>query len=270
LHLAGLYRWLDVHYAHEQGADVLGKWVFAEDWAMLNAEHPAWDYRWMQATAGDVLIAHALGGAGTDQANTLPQLRRSYTQGLRIMEIDIWLGVDGILYCHHGPEQPIPHANACTFKAALREAVAQDLWLVLDIKTAFETTARRIVQQLQQPNDATHLVFQLYQPADYQLFVQLQQTLPLAGPILTGYVSRRSGNHLLQQAQRLGIAAVALPLHRLPALYRPLPNKVMLLTHPVHDCAAYLQARAFGARGMYVAGELINRQQGQVRCLSAH
>ncbi len=258
LHLLGLYRWVDVHYASEKGADLVGEWVFDEDWAVLNAHHLPMDYQWLRHSFGTIYVSHALGGAGTAEANTLMQMQQSHARGLRVMEVDIWRAADDTLFCHHGPNQPSPSPHNCRFEEALQYAVDNNLWLILDIKTAFEPTARLLLQRLNRPSDASHVVFQLYKPEDYTSFVQWQQTLPLAGPILTGYLSRRSGNHLLQQAQRLGVMAVTLPLHRLRALGQPLPIGVALFTHPVHDCNAHEQARDAGVSGMYIAIALEN------------
>jgi hypothetical protein len=98
-----IVRWADTHYAGEALKDGWGRWRFYEDWGNVPALRARQDYSWVSP---GMLAAHALGGAGSVEENTLSSMDKSLALGLKVLEIDVWLDRDGQLRCHHGPESP--------------------------------------------------------------------------------------------------------------------------------------------------------------------
>jgi hypothetical protein len=267
LGLAGLaaipvLKWADVHWADEAIKDLWGRWRHDEDWARAVSLPTGLDYGWLSGSKGPVLVAHALGESGGMGQNTLSALQRSTATGLRLLEIDIWLDTSGRLRCHHGPKPPSPWAEGeCTFDAALDAARRANGWLVLDIKTAFAATGAEIVARLADDDAASHIVFQLYRPDDLSQFASWSARRRLPGPIVTAYLARRSLDHVAFHAARVGAKALTVPLYRLPALGKRPPGLVVL-THPVHECAAIAAARAGHADGLYLTSALAGAPPG--------
>lgn len=242
-----LVRWVDIHYAGEALKDSWGRWRFHEDWGKVAPLHAGQDYRWV---SNPLLVAHALGGAGSVEENTLASMDKSLALGLKVLEIDVWLDQDGQLRCHHGPGNPGPlKAGDCTWQKAFAKASAADAWLILDLKTDFQTTAQALLHGLPHANAARNIIFQLYKPEHVALFAQWQKQYPLPGPLITAYAAKRSLQHIADNVQRIGVEVLTLPLYRRAALKRD-GSRLNLLVHPVGNCAD-VQSSA-PASGYYV------------------
>lgn len=243
---------LDQRWLGERLMDGLARLSKAEDWASAAALERPQDYRWRaQATR----IAHALGEARTDGANTVAALERSYRASLRVFEVDL-MRVDGVLRCQHGPEQSARWRDGDCRLEGLLDALPADGWLVLDIKNDFAAAAQQAIAIARARDRLHQLVFQLYHPGHLAQFNRWQADAPaLAGPLITAYLSHRSVDHIAHHARRAGVEALTLPLPRARA-YRERPAGLGLYVHPVHDCAAATQARAAGAQGSYTLNTL--------------
>lgn len=257
---AGLLRWFDINFFQEKIKDISGVWIFQENWSDVAKLDGELDYSWLNSAAKPVLIAHALGASGAPSQNTLAEMNKSIDKGLRLMEIDLWLDENSVLRCHHGPGQPEKFKNGdCRFEDALELAVKSDSRLILDIKTDFTKTGNILVERVNSLH-ASRVIFQLYKPEQIQQFSKWHQTKPFAGPIVTLYLARRSVNHVYESVIPLGIKALTIPIQRLPALnygYRD----ITVLTHPVHDCEAFLAAEKVGVEGFYVTSSIVDKNR---------
>jgi len=245
-----LVRWADIHYAGETLKDAWGRWRFHEEWGSAPVLRAQQDYRWV---APGMLVAHALGGSGSDEQNTLSTMDKSLALGLKVLEIDVWLDQQGQLRCHHGPEHPAAlKTGECTWDKALQKANAADAWLVLDLKTDFRKTAQALLDRLPNTQAADHIIFQLYKPDHISLFAEWQKQYPLPGPIITSYIAKRSMQHVAQNAQRVGVQVLTLPLYRRAALKNDATG-LHILVHPIHDCTELRLAAP--AAGYYVTAD---------------
>jgi len=237
----------------ERLTDTVSRARGSEDWSVAEPLRHGQDYAWLTSAGVPVRIAHALGESGKPTANTLAAARRAYDAGLRLLEVDL-VDEGGELRCQHdvGPQGDLVK-DGCTFEVLLA-TVPRDAWIVLDIKTGFEAAGRRIVDRVKGTSDATRIVFQLYQHADFALFNRWQAEAKLPGPILTAYRARRAVDHVAGQVGRLGVQAFALPMDRLPAL-SVWPASASVLAHPIHDCAAWAEAMR-RTEGLYTLSSL--------------
>ncbi|WP_431265238.1 hypothetical protein ACQ859_07435 [Roseateles chitinivorans] len=254
---AGGRQWLhraDAALLGERAMDTMARLRTDEDWSMAAALRPDQDYAWLQAGgAPPVRIAHALGESGSATANTLAAARRAYAAGFRVLEVDL-VDEAGVLRCQHdpGPQGDLVQ-DGCTFETLMAE-LPPDAWVVLDIKTDFEVVGRRIVDRVTDTAYAKRVVFQLYRPGDFALFNRWQAQASLPGPILTAYLAHRRIDHVAAEAGRIGVRAFTLPMDRMPALTAR-PAGAAVLVHPVHNCAAWADARRF-ADGAYLLSSL--------------
>ena len=250
-----LVRLMDQNLLGERLKDSLAFVHGQEDWGDAARLERKQDYRWRQSVNGPLLIAHALGEAKFATANTVGALRRSEVKGFRVFESDFWLQ-SGAVRCYHGPEDPPPlQPGDCRFENVL-DALPPGAWLVLDIKTDFQTTAMEILKIAQEKGRLSRLVFQLYAPKQVSLFNGWQKEYPeIPGPIITVYLSHRAVSHIAAHAKRVGVEVLTVPLARVPA-YRTRPDHLALLVHPVHDCSASEQALTNGAAGLYALNSL--------------
>jgi hypothetical protein len=257
-------QWLDIHWLGESVKDTWGRLWYSEDWAATTPLPAMLSYAWLQASPRPILVAHAFGEAGLPGQNSMAALQRSLRAGLRLLEVDIWLDDAGRLRCHHGPLPPVePVPEECTLLDAAHAAAAADAWLVLDIKTDFKATSDTIARQFKSDPTASRLIFQLYRPNDAQHFVALASVLPLPGPIVTAYRTRRSLDHVASQINRLGVKALTVPLYRSQALATDHRSGVALLVHPVHGCESLHQARSVKADGLYLTTDTVAQLRDQ-------
>lgn len=256
---------IDIRFNGERLRDSVARWRGGADWAEAQSVGLL-DYGWVSKSAGGqdvrhmVQIAHALGGAGNDSANTLASARKSLDVGFRLLEVDIWLADDGTLHCHHGPSAPVPRADGadrCTLERLLDLVDRWNAWLVLDMKTDFVGTGEAVLERVVRRDEglAQHLIFQIYQPGQLKVFNEWATRLRLPGPIVTAYASPRSLAHVAAQLPRLGVRVMTVPLYRLAAL-RSRPEGVLVYVHPVHDCASWKEVRAAGVQGAYTPSDL--------------
>lgn len=250
-------RVIDMSWCHEAIKDMVGQYWWHEDWDNVPSLQVDANFSWMNAPfPKPLLIAHALGAAGRINANTLGAAKSTLQAGWTHLEVDIWLDDTAQLRCHHGPHSPlILQESDCTFEKLLALTNNTNQWLILDIKTNFEQTGRRILDAAISQKREGILIFQLYRPADVISFGKWQKETQLPAPILTAYASRRSLNELQKQAERLHIKALAFPLDRAIALSKKNPS-IALLLHPVHDCSAFDRALIAGASGVYARSDL--------------
>lgn len=249
---------LDKIYFHESIKDSIGKYLLAESWDNLPVLRPDADVSWMiKTTKTPLLIAHALGASGTAEANTLPAAKAALEAGFTHFEVDVWLDNSNRLRCHHGPELPLTLQDSdCTIDKLFTLLNKPNLWLILDIKTDFQRTGRRIIDAAISQKMEGKLIFQLYKPADLVNFSNWEKEIRLPAPILTAYMSHRSLNELLKQADHLHIKAFTFPLGRAPALSIR-PSSVSLFVHPVHDCQAFVEALSINIFGIYTVKDLL-------------
>jgi hypothetical protein len=244
----------DRRVLHERLMDSLSRLRADEDWATAEPLRQPQDYTWRQAASHPVRIAHALGDAALPTANTLGAMRRSHQAGLRFFEVDL-LDQDGVLRCHHGPNAAPPlQPDSCRLETLL-DALADDSWLVLDIKTDFLSTGQHVVNLLRQRDQSRRVIFQLYQPDQAAMFNRWQSQLPLPGPIVTAYLAHRRIDHVAAHAARIGAQVLTVPMERMVALHQR-PRGLALYVHPVHDCEAWRTAEAEHADGVYMRGAL--------------
>lgn len=238
-------RWVDRAWLGERLMDGLARWRGLEDWTQAAPLREDQDYRWTDG-GRPLRIAHALGESGQSGSNTIAAMRAAHADGMRLLEVDLVL--DGTtLRCQHdpGPRPLAPDADGCTLERLL-DALPDDAWLVLDLKTEFDAAGARALDVARRAGRLDRLVFQLYAPSQVTRFARWQAAEPvLPGPILTTYLAHRSLAHILANARRLHIRAIALPLSRLPAL--PDDRRgALVLVHPVHDCAVVDGVRVDG------------------------
>lgn len=243
---------IDQRWLGEAAIDSLAR-LRGEDWGVAPKLIRQPDYRWLQRSGSPLLIGHALGDAITAQRNTLEAMRRSISRGWHHFEVDLWL--DGSrIRCHHGPDAPAAYRPGdCDLQGVL-QLLPEASWLILDVKTDFETTLERILQVAQTMRKLDRLVLQLYRPEHLAAFNRWQSTYPeLPGPIITAYRAHRSVNHVAAHARRVGVTVVTMPIERARAYTKRDPG-LELLVHPVHDCDALRLAAMLSARGVYQSG----------------
>jgi hypothetical protein len=251
--LVPLLKAADRLWLNEQIKDLYASIRHGEDWHGL-APISELDYRWLASAGPSISIAHALGGAGGPDANTLSAARRSLAAGIHFLEIDLWLDPrTGIVHCHHGPEVPsvVP---LCRLEQVANLLSGNDSWLVLDLKTPFKATLRSALEILQARGMTERVIVQLYQPEDLAAFTQARKQYGLPGPIVATHLAHRSVNQVARASAQAGVQAISISLGRLPALSEP--RGMAVLAHPVHDCGARHWALGRGARGFYITHAL--------------
>lgn len=256
-------RWLDRQTTDEPLRNLWGELRWREDWSSA-AKLPL-DLRrdWLEVEQSNapIRIAHALGGAGTEEINSLSSFHKARLEGVQLFEVDLWLDEQMQLRCFHGSkEQPTPKnslvgPNDCTLQRLLEEMKSVRGWLILDIKSDFARTGESVVALLKSTGLADRIVFQLYHPEHVALFSKWSSQLPLQTPIITAYASHRGVQHIADQMNRIGASAMALPINARENLTRR-PAAVILMLHPVHSCAEWLQSRVWGADGVFIANGL--------------
>lgn len=251
-------RWADTHLLHEQLRDLAGHHVHHEDWSPLPPLPEGLSRQWLEASVASnspLRIAHALGEADSTKADSLEAYQRAAERGFRIFEVDLYLDEAGRLRCHHGPEAPPPFGpnTSCTLERLLDRLPTSDAWLVLDIKSDFRATAERVLAAGAARGRNAQLIYQLYRPSDYAWFHERAAASGAPAPLITAYLSHRSGDYLRAQAARLRVPVLTLPIERLPALSAADSQGPLIFTHPVHQCTQYLGLPASPAiAGLYM------------------
>jgi len=245
-------RHVDKHYLGEALKDLKARFETDEDWHVASKPR-RYNYEWLENADSPIFIAHGLGGRGN--ANSYAAFEESRALGFGLFELDIFLDNQGYLRCHHGPEAPEPFSgNDCTLPA-LMERLQDDEFIVLDIKTPFAETAAAIIEQTKEHRHSERLIFQLYFPEQIAIFHQYMELVPLAGPIISVYNSKRSLNHAFRGIQKSGIKAFAFPYPRMPALTEQ-DQDITLFTFHVKNCRMQKDAFANGIDGIYIRNDL--------------
>ena len=249
-----MLRWLDVAFFHERVRDGWGRLASNEEWSALAPLPAGLDWAWFDSAGQPVRIAHALGDPQQASNNTLEAYERSRARGFRLFEVDIALDDAGRERCFHGPGTPPPFEprTGCTFARLLELAIRDHTWLVIDTKDAFEPMAEAVLARAIQMHAAHRVVFQLYSPSDVDWYRRRALPAGAAAPIVTAYRSRRSANHIGAQLPRLHLRVLTVPAGKLGALAE-IDGSVALLTHPLHSCAQWIEARGLArVRGGYM------------------
>lgn len=253
----GKVREFDAAYLDHQLVDLYVRLRTGEEWSAATPLPQALDYQWVDASGGNfVEIAHALGNWGRAGENSLAALSASRTAGVRLMEVDLSLGQDGVLYCFHGPGIPPPVADGsirCDLDRLLVEAVRMDFFLVLDLKSDFVTSARIIAGKVQDRDLGRRVVFQLYGPADVREFNAINGDGRFAGPIVTLYRSQRSVHYMRETLRRLNVHVLTVPMERVEEFAGPELASLVRLAHPVTRCEDWRLLRSRGFSGGYVS-----------------
>lgn len=249
---------LDADFLGGVIVDTYSYWRTGEDWSNTPILPAGLDYTWANADAsGAIRVAHALGGWGRPhEQDTMSALRRSLAAGMTIVEVDLSLAEDGILYCFHGPGEPtaeLLHApDRCDLAAILMEMRETQFTLVVDLKSDFDASVEIVRRQVRAAGLSHRIVFQLYQPSDIARFAAMADDR-FAGPIVTVYRSFRGGRHLRPHLERIGARVITVPVERMFEFgVSSLPLSV-LLTHPIQSCAEMLKVRRAGYAGGYTS-----------------
>jgi len=248
---------LDSRFFCERVRGLYGKYLAKENWESVPRIPDGMNYMWLDSREGMLRIGHALGSSGTEMANQLWALPAARLANLTLLEVDLWLDVQGNVRCFHGPGYPgTMKPESCTFDRLLRATQASGEYIVLDIKTDFIETSAAVARVLdQQPEARRRTVYQLYRPDDVKVFINLPHVNEYAGPIMTAYVSRSSLSDLIEGARHIGIKAVTFPFARRHALPQKFPDMVFLV-HPVHDCETLAASQSADYDGIYTLSSL--------------
>ena len=253
-------RWIDNAILHGTIKDTIG-WVTSdEDWSSIPIQSIDFDRTWINYNERPFRIAHALGGSGTKNSNTFSAFEQSKKSGYTLFEVDISLTSDNKLLCLHDPKS-ITSADqskrkTCEFNELLRLVDRTDIWLVLDIKTNFDSTATKILDVARSLNLTNILIYQLYKPSDFSWIQEASKNHRLPFPIVTTYMSKRSSNHILRETSILGLDIVTVPLVKLRSI-RNKPTGTILMTHPVHTCeAVFFLSGVKEVQGYYTTNNL--------------
>ena len=248
--------YVDNHFFDDLLRDSRAKIFYKEDWGAVPQLPRNLDYSWVNAER-PLRIGHALGASGSINANQLAALADAHSSGLRVLEVDIWLTEDDELRCFHGPGEPGPFLfDSCNFERLLLASSTWKPWLMLDIKTDYSKTAKRIIKVLQKyPQESNRIIFQLYQPIDIVEFKKLNSDIQLAGPVITGYASNSSTNMLVKAALLSGIKVLTMTFQRKESLTANTEG-LSLMVHPIHDCFQFNRAISSGFNGVYTLSGL--------------
>ena len=237
----------EIDYQHFNGAifRILNRdnGGFKSDKVLYKRVLSNFDFRWL--IEKPQFVAHALGGSG-NFANTSSAFLASIESGLKFYEVDIRLD-EGIIYCEH--DQPFSKRNAsnkCSLEWMARRAKEEDIWFILDVKTDFVPTYKKIYTELRALNTRKRFIPQLY------IFEQIRYIDPalFAGPIFTGYRQNQSAAALLATAEDLGVPAITLS-PRYAAVAAP-SKSVYIFTHGVQSVKLISKLSASGVSGFYV------------------
>ncbi len=208
------------------------------------------DYSWIASFNPDFpWIAHALGGAVSEHANTKYAYQQSLAAGFKFFEVDLIYSNEKLLCAHdlHSIRNDI-----CDFNWLLERARQDKIWFILDVKSDFSTAYNLIHKELGQTELGKHFIPQIY------LFSQAAE-LDLAmvsAPLFTAY--RR--NTSLQYSIELAIE-FSLPIMTVPPNIESLdiePYKISMLTHGINDPQRIERLKQNGVSGFYIKSSSID------------
>ena len=226
------------------------------DEALWNLAHPAYlptlddlpppaARDWVGHTP--IAIAHALAPQVGVPMNSLAALADAQALGFTILEVDLALTSDGDVLCFHEDdsdrrEPPLLSTRqiralqgegaSCTLQDLVNYArTHSEVRFIIDLKSRFLPTYRRIRDIIADQKLAKQFVPQLYDFADLTMF---RRDRFFAEPIFTGYRSPLSNREIIETARRFQVDVVVLHESRIIRL-ATLPSDIKLLAHPVDD-----------------------------------
>ena len=172
------------------------------------------------------LVGHATGFRASKTENTTNGLIAAQRLGLSYFEIDLTYD-GGIIYCAH----EIALIKDCKFSDILAFLKPSDL-LLLDLKSDFENTVKKIrnTQGLYQHKD--QMIFQLYRPNDLNILTDIFDDDQKY--IFTLYRSHRSLEHICKNISGR-ISEIVVHQRHVEQMSQHCPD-VKLILHPISDC----------------------------------
>ena len=221
--------------------------------------------KWLNLDNGrSRLIAHALGNY--KYPNTLAGARESLATGARLLEVDLYKDSQGILRCHHGPEEPGTYKTGDCTLIKLLKALPDNTFVILDIKTEFKGSTDLIVSALKDKS-LTHLskklIFQLYNLSDVEWFYSIASKNPqliINKPIVTLYKTHATAP-FVSRVVPSSVGAIAYPVDRASIHIKSIEYYILGLrrktfVHPVRSCSRYNLALSASAYGVYGPSKL--------------
>ena len=210
------------------------------------------NYEWL--SDDDIMIAHGLGGSD-NLINTQAAFESSLKAGFRYFEVDVVLH-NNELFCSHSLAE-IKHDERCKFESIISMAESHKVWFILDVKSKFDITYKKITEELQaSPSHVGHqFIPQIY------LFNQIKYldlTL-FSGPIFTGYRINQHGGFLQEIASNLRLPVMALPPIKLSTSSTGF--KVRLFSHNINSLQEYKKLKHMGVTGFYIRERLYHEIQ---------
>lgn len=257
-------RTIDERFLNQRVSDFLGG-VLKERWETIPKSDKCFDYSWLghRGNGGPITVAHAMGGGRVDDHNTMVALKKTVDRGFTLVETDFWLSTDGDLFCFHGPSDPAAFssqqiidsfsnrkAEVCKFSDVAEFIRGRDIFVILDLKTPFYETGRKLLDIADKYGVVDKLVFQLYRPSDVEMFFEWSRRyVKLPGPIVTAYMSKRSLKTISSEIDRIGLRVLTFPF-RLIHL-KPDNRRLVYLVHPVNSCAEIAVLKQMNIDGYY-------------------
>lgn len=195
--------------------------LVSENWSQLSSVN-----NYSEVFKSGQLVGHATGFRTTKTENSVDGLIAAQALGLSHFEID--LTYDGeIIYCAH----EIALIKDCKFSDILGFLKPSDL-LLLDLKSDFENTVKKIrnTQGLYQHKD--QMIFQLYRPNDLNILTDIFDDDQKY--IFTLYRSHRSLEHICKNISGR-ISEIVVHRRLVEKMNQHCPD-VKLILHPISDC----------------------------------
>lgn len=194
-----------------------------------------------------IAIAHALAPQAGVPMNSLTALADTQALGFTVLEVDLALTSDGDVLCFHEDDSDrreppllstrqiqalVGDSASCTLQNLVHYARTHPrVRFIIDLKSRFLPTYRRIRDIIADPKLAKQFIPQLYDFADLGAF---RRDRFFAEPIFTGYRSPLSNREIIEAARRFQVDIVVLHESRIARL-TTLPSDIKLLAHPVDD-----------------------------------
>ena len=226
--------------------------------------HKNYSKQWLSlSNPRATVVAHALGQYS--MKNTLDGALMSLQQGIKLMEVDIFKDASGRLRCHHGPENPPPYQDGDCDLGSLIRITPNGTYLIIDIKTDFETTANSILDLLshsQYYERRGSVVFQLYKPSHVKWFLDNSlgsKDLLLNAPIVTLYRTYADPS-LVSATIPKSFGAITYPMNRMTngSIERLILPRITFaeFVHPAPNCKEVNRARKHNIYGFYGPSEI--------------
>lgn len=221
-------------------------------------------YMWLED--GPTAIAHGGGPSVVSEMNSLETIRTGYEMGFRLIEVDLWQISDDVLVCSHdAPTNLLDNGSyqgnldatngeksgACTFDALIELSERwPEVHFVLDIKTSYRPAISIMKKKLATSSRKRVFIPQLYSFEELEF---TRESGAFAGEIYTSYVSPLPTSLIFDAARAAGIRAVTLTVKRVQELREPLPDDLLIYTHPVNDSKLAVNLIRRGVDGIYTS-----------------